>query len=112
MNSMHGLAATAAPTGDEMADPNEDGAGAQLKKIQRAEDGKRAIAEYEADGIAAREKMARLKALRLARDAANGGPPAPVRKSARTKKPAKPEKRATGSLSDWLKDRENSGRRS
>ena len=95
-----------------MADSNEDEPSAQLKKIQRAEDGKRAMAEYEAEGEAARAKMARLKELRLARDAANGGPPAQVKKSTRTKKPAKPEKRATGSLSDWLKDRENSGRRS
>ena len=70
------------------------------------------MAEYEAEAAAVRAKMARLKELRLARDAAGGGPPAPVRKSVKVKKSGKPEKRPTGSLSDWLKDRENSGRRS
>jgi hypothetical protein len=93
-----------------MADSNEDEAGAS--NVRRAEDAKRSMTQYESDGIAAREKMARLKALRLARDAANGGPPMPVRKFAKAKKSPKPEKRPTGSLSDWLKDRENSGRRS
>jgi hypothetical protein len=93
-----------------MTDSDKDDA-APLKKLQKAEDGKRAMAEYEAEAAAVRAKMARLKELRLARDAAGGGPPAPVRKSAKVKKSAKPEKRSTGSLSDWLKDRENSGRR-
>jgi hypothetical protein len=89
----------------------DDAAAAQLKKVQRAEDGKRAMAEYEAEANAERAKMARLKALRLARDAAAGGPPAKVKKSAKKKSDAA-EKREAGSLSDWLKDRENSGRRS
>jgi hypothetical protein len=92
-----------------MVDSDEDEAGAQ--NARRAEDGKRAMTQYESDSIAVREKMARLKALRLARDAANGGPPAPARKSAKAKKSGKPEKRSTGNLADWLKDRENSGRR-
>jgi hypothetical protein len=93
-----------------MTASDRDDASAQLKKVQKAEDGKRALAEYEAEGAAVRAKMARLKELRLARDAAAGGPPAKVKKSTK-KKSAAPEKREAGSLSDWLKDRENSGRR-
>jgi hypothetical protein len=42
---------------------------AQFKKGLREQDGKKAIAEYEAAGIAMRAKTAKLKALRLARDA-------------------------------------------
>jgi hypothetical protein len=42
---------------------------AQFKKALREQDGKKAIAEYEAAGIAMRAKTAKLKALRLARDA-------------------------------------------
>ena len=95
-----------------MADLKKDEAAAQLKKIQRAEDGKRALAEYEFEGAAVRAKMAQLKALRLARDAAGGGPPAQATKSAKKRKSAKPEKRPSGSLSDWLKDQSDSGRRS
>ena len=41
------------------------------KKEQRAREGAQAWAEYQAEGRAAREKTARLRALRLARDAAD-----------------------------------------
>jgi hypothetical protein len=44
-------------------------ADAQFKKMQRAEDGKKAMAEYEAQQAAIRAKTERLKALRLAREA-------------------------------------------
>jgi len=47
-----------------------DRAEASFKKEQRAQDGAKAMAEYEAAGVAAREKTARLKALRLAKEAA------------------------------------------
>jgi hypothetical protein len=47
--------------------------------------------------------MAKLRELRLARDAA--APPA----AAPAKKGGKKKKAATGSLSTWLKDREDSG---
>jgi hypothetical protein len=43
---------------------------AQFKKALRAEEGQKAMAEYEAAAIALREKTARLKALRLAKEAA------------------------------------------
>jgi hypothetical protein len=48
----------------------QDRAEASFKKEQRARDGAKAMAEYTAAGIAAREKTARLKALRLAKQAA------------------------------------------
>jgi hypothetical protein len=49
---------------------NYDRAEALFKKEQRLRDGEQAVAKYEAEGRATREKTARLKALRLARDAA------------------------------------------
>jgi len=42
---------------------------AQLKKLQRAEDGRKAMAEYEAEQAAIRAKTERLRTLRLAREA-------------------------------------------
>jgi hypothetical protein len=51
------------------------------KKEERRREGQEAMAEYEADGHAMREKTARLRALRLARDAANNQAPIlPARK--------------------------------
>lgn len=48
-----------------------DRAKALFKKEERLREGQQAMAEYEADRHAVREKTARLRALRLARDAAN-----------------------------------------
>ena len=42
--------------------PKKDDAQAQFKKLQRAEDGKKAMAEYEAENLAIRAKTERLKA--------------------------------------------------
>jgi hypothetical protein len=44
---------------------------ALFKKEQRLREGEQAMAEYQAELLAMREKTARLRALRLARDAAN-----------------------------------------
>jgi hypothetical protein len=95
-----------------MADnPKKDAA--DFKKAQRAEDGRTAMAEYEAQAAAQREKTARLRALRLARDAAM---PPPVPKAPAKKKSAKSggksAKGAPGKLSDWLEDQQKSGRKS
>jgi hypothetical protein len=93
-----------------MADRSKkDEAHLQFKKLQRAEDGKKAMSEYEAEGAAMRAKTAKLRALRLARDAAAlaAAPAAPA--PAKKKKAAKASKEDKGSLSDWLKDREGSG---
>jgi len=84
--------------------PNNHEANAQFAKIQRANDAKKATSEYEATAAALRQKTERLKALRLARDAAAPAPAAPKRK-AKTKK-------STGSLSDWLDGQAKEGRQS
>jgi hypothetical protein len=42
-----------------------------LKKEQRAKDAAKAVAQYEAEGKAVHEKTARLRALRLAKRAAD-----------------------------------------
>ena len=50
------------------------------KKEERRLEGQKAMAEYEAAGLAAREKTARLRALRLARDVARKTPAPPAQK--------------------------------
>jgi hypothetical protein len=72
-------------------DPKKAAANNQFRKLRQAEDGKRAMTEYENAAIASRAKTARLKALRLARDAEEAAalaaaPPAPVKKKAAKKK--------------------------
>ena len=89
-----------------MADkPNNHEANAQFAKIQRANDAKKATFEYESTAAALRLKTERLKALRLARDAA-----APPQAPAAPKRKAK--KKSTGSLSDWLDGQAKEGRQS
>jgi hypothetical protein len=84
-------------------------ANAQFAKTQRANDAKQAAVEYEVAAAAVRLKTERLKALRLARDAAAPpkAPAAPKRKSAASKKKPK-----TGNLADWLDTEAKEGRRS
>jgi hypothetical protein len=83
-------------------------ANAQFAKTQRANDAKQAAADYETEAAAVRAKTERLKALRLARDAANPPKPAaaPKRKTATTKKKAK-----SGNLANWLDGQDKEGRR-
>ena len=40
-----------------------------LRREERAQDGRKAMIEYEAEALATREKTARLRALRLAKEA-------------------------------------------
>lgn len=90
-------------------DSRKHRAEAQFRKTQRAEDGKKAMSEYEAEAAAVRAKTARLRELRLERDAAQAAAPAapaPARKRAKKAKPA------PGALSDWLKNQQASGRNS
>lgn len=88
-----------------MARPSKiDTANAQFKKAQREQDGKKAMAEYEAAGIAMRAKTEKLRALRLARDAELAANK-PAAKPARKAKPKSP------SLSDFHKDQAGSDRR-
>jgi hypothetical protein len=80
----------------------------QFKKLTRIEDGSKGPTEYEVRADALSTKIARLKALRLARDAAilaAPPPPAPVKKKAgKTKK--RPAVASAVSLSDWRKGRQ------
>ena len=84
-------------------------------RARQAEDGKKAMAEYEASAAATRAKTEKLKALRLAKEAADEAAPKPP---AKTKAKAKPGAKSTkkkkaapeGKLSDWLEDQSNSGR--
>ena len=88
-------------------DSKKQQADAQFRKIQRAEDGKKAMAEYEAGATATRIKTEKLKQLRLARDAAELAA-APALKPA--KKRTKKAKSPAGSLDNWLSDQASSGR--
>ena len=47
-------------------DPKKHAANKEFKKARQAEEGKRAMTDYENSAIASRAKTARLKALRLA----------------------------------------------
>ncbi len=79
-------------------------------RARQAEDGKKAMAEYEASAAATRAKTEKLRALRLARDAAEqSAEPAakPAKKKAAAKKKAKAP---AGKLSDWIDDQAKSGR--
>lgn len=50
-------------------DPRKHAANKEFRRARQTEDGKRAMLDYENAAIATRAKTARLKALRLARDA-------------------------------------------
>ncbi|MGB6759123.1 MAG: hypothetical protein WBE14_00815 [Xanthobacteraceae bacterium] len=88
-------------------------ANAQFAKTQRLDDAKQALAEYEAAALATRAKTERLRALRLAREAASP-PQATKRKSAPAKKGKTGGKSAgnsSGRLADWLDGEAKEGRR-
>ena len=91
-----------------MADNKKtDAANIQFKKAQRAEEGRKAIAEYESAAAALRAKTERLRALRLEKEAAEGiAPEAPAAKP----KPARKAKEKPASLSGWMKDQADGGR--
>ena len=85
-----------------MADkPKKDETHAQFVKLQRVNDAKKATSEYESAAVALRAKTERLKALRLARDAAAPPPAAPKRKT---------RKKSQESLSNWLDGEAKEGR--
>ena len=76
-------------------DSKKNAANNQFRKLRQAEEGKRAMTEYENAAIANRAKTARLKALRLARDEAEAAalaaaPPAPTKKKKAAKKKEEP----------------------
>jgi hypothetical protein len=90
-------------------EPRKDRGSVQLSKMQRAADGKKSMSEYEANAAALRARTERLKALRLAKEASEpaAAPRAPAAKKAAS---GKTKKTPAGSLSDWLKSRQSSGR--
>ena len=80
-----------------MADnSNKTAANSQFRKLRQAEDGKRAMLDYENTAAANRAKTVRLRALRLARDAEEAADaalaPPPVKKKAAKKKAPLKEK--------------------
>ena len=102
-----------------MASPPKNPTEAQALKAKREADGKKAMAEYEANAEAVRAKTEKLRALRLARDAAMP-PAAPKAKSSSAKSPgakssggksAKSKKDDSGKLSDWIKKQQDGGHR-
>ena len=91
-----------------MADnPKVAQANSKFKKLQREEEAKKNLSDYEIDRAAVEVRTARLRAERLAREAelAKTSPPVPAKKKA-----AKKAKAQSESLSSWLKDQQSSGR--
>jgi hypothetical protein len=82
----------------------------QFKKSQRPDAGKKPVSAYETEAIATRNKTERLKALRLARDAAEAAAN-PDGEAARTPtRTRRKSKSNAGTLSDWLKGQKEDGR--
>jgi len=84
-------------------------------RARQAEDGKKAMAEYEANAAATRAKTEKLRALRLAKEAADlaAPKPAPKAKAKSTSKAKSTKKKKAapdGKLSDWLDGQAGSGR--
>jgi hypothetical protein len=88
----------------------KDEAHAQFAKVQRAEDAKKAMSDYESEAAAVRAKTARLKALRLARDAA-APPKAPAAPKAKSAGKNKKKAASSSTLSEWLDSEKKEGRR-
>jgi hypothetical protein len=86
-----------------MADPSRE---------NRERASAKAVSQHEADAQLLREKTARLRALRLAHEAANAAVPAAASAPAATKKKAGKTRQKAGSLSDWLATQQSQGRRS
>ncbi len=85
---------------------------AQFRKSPGLEDGNAVQSDYEAAADALTAKIARLKELRLARDAAALAAPPPPKKTGKSKKPSKRTKRKklpSVSLLDWMKSRQIGG---
>ena len=88
----------------------KDVAQTQFAKLQKQNDAKQAVADYEAAAVAMRARTAQLRALRLARDAeqaaAGAAAPATAKKTVKKTTARKP---AGGSLAAWIKAREAGG---
>ena len=73
----------------------------------------KAVSQHELDAQLLREKTARLRALRLAQEAANAAASGPTvaRQPTVSKKKAGKSREKAGSLSDWLVTQQKEGRR-
>jgi len=89
-----------------MTKEDRNRADARFNKANQAKPGK---TDYDIAAKAVLDNMAKLKALRLAREAAEPPRPAVVKK-ARSKSPKKSGEKAPV-LSDWLAGQQNGGRR-
>jgi Mg-chelatase subunit ChlI len=91
------------------------------RKAQKASDGEKAMAQYEADARAVRANTERLRALRLAKESADAATAASAKpaKSSKAgkavskaaKKPAKSAAKKAVPLSSWLSAQKGEGRR-
>jgi Mg-chelatase subunit ChlI len=88
------------------------------RKAQKASEGEKAMAQYEADARAVRANTERLRALRLAKESAEAASAAsakPAKSSKATSKAAKKPAKQTGKkavpLSSWLSSQKGEGRR-
>jgi hypothetical protein len=68
---------------------NKNAANSQFRKLRQAEEGKRAMLDYENSANAMRAKTTRLRALRLARDAQEAAAAAAAPPTVKKKKAAK-----------------------
>ncbi len=94
-----------------MTKEDRDRAQARADKVARAADDARSgKAERDASAKAVLDNMAKLKALRLAREAAEPQH-APAAKAARKPSTAKRANEKPVALSDWLASQQNGGRR-
>jgi len=86
---------------------------AQFEKKQiNQRDGEKAMAQYDAEGRAMRANMEKLRAMRLAREAAEAAAaPASAVKRTGVKRAAAKKKEATApaKLSDWLAEQQKGG---
>jgi hypothetical protein len=84
----------------------------EQKKVRQAEEARKALLDYESEAAALRAKTERLRALRLARDAAL--PPAPTKTPAKKAKAGQTSRSKSKSkpkpLSEWLDDQAKDGR--
>jgi len=93
-----------------MTKEDRDRAQARLDKATRAsQDARSGKADRDATSKAVLDNMAKLKALRLAREAA--APPAPVKAKKAAAKSKSSEKGPAPALGDWLASQQSGGRR-
>jgi hypothetical protein len=93
-----------------MTKDDRDRAEARFNKAAKAvENAKTGKTDRDAAAKAVLDNMAKLKALRLAREAAEPARPVAVKKS--RGKPAKKSEAKTPALADWLSSQQSGGRR-